>query len=90
MAEEKENHIVTKSYAFALEIIQLYKTLGEQKEFVHSKQLLGSGTSVGANVHEAVSSECKRDFIHKLTIALKESTETAYRLKLLKNSSYIS
>ena len=90
MDGKKENLILTKSYAFALEIIQVYKILSEQKEFVLSKQLLRSGTSVGANVHEAVSSESKKDFVHKLTIALKEARETAYWLQLLKDSSFIS
>lgn len=89
MNEERENIIVQKSYAFALEIVKLYKELIEKKEFVLSKQILRSGTSVGANVHEAVSSESKKDFIHKLGIALKESRETAYWLRLLKDSNYI-
>ena len=69
MNEERENIIVQKSYAFALEIVKLYKELIEKKEFVLSKQILRSGTSVGANVHEAVSSESKKDFIYKLGIA---------------------
>ena len=90
MNEEKENIIVQKSYAFALEIIKLYKELIEKKEFVLSKQILRSGTSIGANVHEAVSSESKKDFIHKLGIALKETRETSYWLRLLKDSNYIN
>lgn len=85
-----ENIIVTKSYAFALEIVVLYKQLSEQKEFILSKQLLRSGTSIGANVHEGVASESKKDFIHKLNIALKEANETSYWLNLLKDSSYIN
>lgn len=89
MNEEKENIIVQKSYAFALEIIKLYKELVEKKEFVLSKQILRSGTSIGANVHEAVSSESKKDFIHNLEIALKETRETSYWLRLLKDSNYI-
>ena len=89
MNEERENIIVQKSYAFALEIIMLYKELAEKKEFVLSKQILRSGTSIGANVHEAVSSESKKDFIHKLGIALKETRETSYWLRLLKDSNYI-
>ena len=80
-----------KSYAFALEIISIYKALNnDKKEFILSKQLLRSGTSIGANVHEALSSESKRDFIHKLSIALKESKETSYWLNLLKDSNYIA
>jgi four helix bundle protein len=66
MNEEKENIIIQKSYAFALEIIQPYKILVEKKEFVLSKQVLRSGTSIGANIHEAIASESKKDFIHKL------------------------
>ena len=89
MNEERENIIVQKSYAFALDIIKLYKELIEKKEFVLSKQILRSGTSIGANVHEAVSSESKKDFIHKLGIALKETRETSYWLRLLKDSNYI-
>jgi len=90
MNEEKENIVVQKSYAFALEIIKLYKQLIEKKEFVLSKQILRSGTSIGANVHEAVSSESKKDFIHKLGIALKETRETSYWVRLLKDSDYIT
>ncbi|MCB0710491.1 MAG: four helix bundle protein, partial [Chitinophagaceae bacterium] len=69
----KDNIIVKKSYSFALGIIGLYKTLVEnKKEFVLSKQMLRSGTSIGANINEAVTSESKKDFIHKLSIAVKE------------------
>ena len=90
MVERKENVILEKTYAFALEIVQLYKHLSEQKEYVISKQLLRSGTSVGANVHEGVASESKKDFIHKLSIASKEARESSYWLRLLKDSRYIS
>ena len=90
MNEGKDNIVVQKSYAFALQIIQLYKILIEKKEFVLSKQILRSGTSIGANIHEAVASVSKRDFIHKLGIALKEARETSYWLNLLKDSGYIS
>ena len=62
----------------------------EQREFVLSKQILRSGTSIGANVHEAVGSESKRDFIHKLGVAVKEARETSYWLNLLKDSNYLS
>ena len=83
--------IQKKSYAFALEIIKLYKILiSEKKEFVLSKQLLRSGTSIGANVNEALSGESKKDFIHKLSIALKEAKETSYWLNLLKDSEYLN
>jgi four helix bundle protein len=90
MNEEKENIILKKSYDFALEIVQLYKILAEQKEYVLSKQLLRSGTSIGANVHEAVAAESKKDFIHKLGIAAKEARETLYWLNLLRDSNYIN
>ena len=90
MNENKDNIIIKKSYAFALDIVLLYKQLIQQKEFVLSKQILRSATSVGANIHEAVASESKRDFIHKLSIALKEARETSYWLNLLTDSNYIS
>lgn len=89
MNEEKENIIVKKSYDFALEIVKLYKFLAEQKEYVLSKQMLRSGTSIGANVHEAVAAESKKDFIHKLGIAVKEARETLYWLCLLLDSDFI-
>jgi four helix bundle protein len=89
MNEEKDNIIVKKSYAFALEIVNLYKYLIEKKEFVLSKQILRSGTSIGANVHEGVASVSKKDFINKLGIAVKEANETSYWLNLLKDSGYI-
>ena len=83
--------VYQKAYLFAIEVVKLYKYLSaEKKEFVLSKQMLRSGTSIGANVNEAVSSESKRDFVHKLGIALKEARETAYWLNLLKDSDYIS
>src|SRR5260221_14200307 len=89
MNEGKDNIIIQKSYAFALQIIQLYKSLIEKKEYVLSKQILRSGTSIGANIHEAVSGESKKDFIHKLGIAVKEARETSYWLNLLKDGGYI-
>lgn len=84
-----DNVIVKKSYAFALEIIKLYKLLIDKKEFVISKQIMRSGTSIGANIHEGVVSESKKDFVHKLNISLKETNETIYWLNLLKDSEYI-
>ena len=90
MNEVKENIIIRKSYAFALDIISLYKFLEGKKEFIISKQLLRCGTSIGANIHEAVASESRKDFIHKLGIAVKETRETDYWLNLLKDSNYIS
>jgi four helix bundle protein len=90
MNEGKENVVVKKSYNFALAIVQLYKLLIEKKEFVLSKQILRSGTSIGANIHEAVAGESKKDFIHKLGIAAKETRETSYWLNLLKDSDFIN
>ncbi len=69
----KENVIKEKSFLFAIEIVSLYKVLVERKEFVLSKQLLRSGTSIGANVRESEHAQSKADFIHKLSIALKEA-----------------
>src|SRR6187399_1440491 len=85
-----DNIIVNKSYLFALEIIELYKFLVEKKEYVLSKQILRSGTSVGANIHEALTTETKKDFIYKLGVSKKENKETSYWLNLLLGSGYIS
>jgi len=93
MSENKNNKSIIggKAYAFALDIIVEYKhIISDKKEYVLSKQLLRSGTSIGANINEAISSESKRDFVHKLGVALKEARETNYWLDLLKDSSYIS
>lgn len=89
MNEEKENIIIKKSYDFALQIVKLYKFLAEQKEYVLSKQMLRSGTSIGANVQEAIAAESKKDVIHKLGIAVKEARETLYWLCLLRDSDFI-
>jgi four helix bundle protein len=79
-----------KSYAFALRTIKLYKYLtGEQKEYVLSKQILRSGTSIGAMAKEAEHAQSKADFINKMNIALKEANETEYWLMLLKDGDYI-
>jgi len=82
----KENIIQKKSYAFALQIISLYKRLCMANEFVLSKQLLRSGTSIGANVEEALAGQSRADFISKMSIASKEARETNYWLRLLKDS----
>ena len=88
---KQENIVKTKSYLFAIRIVKLYKFLTEdKKEFVLSKQLLRSGTSIGANVREAEHAESKADFIHKLSIALKEANETEYWLDLLKDTNYLN
>ena len=84
------NAILDKSKAFALRIIKLYQYLCDDKrEFVLSKQLLRSGTSIGANVREAVRGQSKPDFYSKLNIALKEADESAYWLELLHESNYL-
>ena len=87
----KENIIKEKSFAFAVRIIQLFKYLqNDKKEFILSKQLLRSGTSVGALIRESEHAESKADFIHKLAIAQKECNETIYWLELLEKTKYIN
>jgi four helix bundle protein len=87
----KENNIIKeKSYAFALRIIKTYKYLTQEKrEFVLSKQILRSGTAIGALVWESVHAQSKADFINKINISLKEANETEYWLMLLKDSEYM-
>ncbi len=80
-----------KSFAFALKAVKLYEYLSlDKKEFVLSKQVLRSGTSIGANINEAIEAQSKADFIHKMSISLKEARETEYWLKLLTASGYIN
>lgn len=87
----KPNIIKDKSYEFALQIIQTYKQIvKEMNEYVLSKQLLRSGTSIGALVHEGEHAQSKADFINKMNIAVKEANETIYWINLLKDSKYIS
>ena len=87
----KRGILTERSYGFALRIVSLYRHLTEQKkEYVLSKQVLRSGTSIGANVTEANHAQSKADFIHKLSIAHKESFETEYWLCLLRDSNYVS
>ena len=86
----KENIILDKSKAFALRIIRLYQYLSEtKKEYVLSKQVLRSGTSIGANAKEAAHAQSKADFYAKMYIAYKEANETEYWLELLAESGYI-
>ena len=86
----KENVIVDKTYSFASRIVKLYKyVVAEHKEYVLSKQVLRSGTSIGANVEEAVAAASRADFVNKLTIAAKEARETAYWLRLLHDNDYL-
>jgi four helix bundle protein len=88
---KKENVIREKSFGFAVRIVNMYKVLtGERKEFVISKQLLRSGTSVGANVREALNAESNADFVHKLAIAQKECDETCFWLELLHKTEFIN
>ena len=87
----RENIIKIKSFSFAIRVVNLYKLLSlERKEFILSKQFLRSGTSIGANVREALNAESQADFVHKLAIAQKECDETLYWLELLKETKYIS
>ena len=87
----KENIVKNKSFTFAVRIVKLYQYLCENKrEFVLSKQLLRSGTSVGAMIREAEHAETKNDFKHKLAIAQKEINETIYWLELLKETAYLN
>ena len=81
------NLIVEKTFDFALNIIEFYIQLKENDEFVLSKQLLRSGTSIGANVEEAIAAQSKKDFINKMSIAAKEARETKYWLRLLDKSN---
>jgi four helix bundle protein len=86
---QKENIIVDKSFGFALLIIDLYKQMTEQKEFVLSKQILRSGTSIGAYVEEATAAYSKKDFASKMSIASKEAHETRYWLRLIEKSKIV-
>jgi len=86
----EENIILSKTYKFALRIIELYKYLCEEKkEYTLSKQILRSGTSIGANSEEAAGSISKKDFRAKFFIAYKEARETHYWIRLLRDSGYI-
>ncbi len=87
----RDNAILTKSKAFAIRAIKLYKHLcAEEHEYTLSKQILRSGTSIGANVREAVNAYSKKDFTAKMSVALKEASETAYWLELLVETEYLS
>jgi len=87
---KKDNVIQIKSYEFAVVIIQTYKyLLEEKKEYVLSKQLLRCGTSIGANIEEAIGGQSRKDFYAKLTISYKEARETRYWLRLLRDTKYL-
>ena len=86
----KDSIIRQKSFDFAIRIVKLYKYIvSEKKEYVLSEQLLRSGTSIGANVNEAIYGQSKKDFVSKLHIALKEASETEYWIELLNVSGYL-
>ena len=89
MAEAKANPIRDKSFAFALSVVPLYKHLQSAREYVISKQLLRSGTSVGANIEEATAAASRRDFLYRMTIASKEAREALFWLKLSHHSDFI-
>lgn len=85
----KKNLIQDRTFQFALDTIKLYVQMVEKKEYVLSKQLLRSGTGIGANVEEAIAGQTKRDFLSKMNISLKETREANYWLRLLKESKLV-
>lgn len=88
---KKENAVLQKSYDFSVRIIKLYKYLTDtQKEFVLAKQLVRSGTSIGANVEEAVGAQSDKDFLSKISIAYKETRETHYWIRLLRDTEILT
>jgi len=89
MKNGNENIVVTKSYSFSLRIIKLFVFLKKNNEFDLSRQVLRSGTSIGANIEEAQGGQSKKDFISKISIAYKEARETHYWLRLLRDSDFI-
>jgi four helix bundle protein len=87
----KENVIQIKSYAFAIKIVNMCKFLqAEKKEYILSKQLIRSGTSIGANIEEAIGGQSRKDFFAKLTISYKEARETKYWIRLLTDTNYLT
>ena len=89
MSFKQDNLIQIKTFEFALEIIKFYLECKAQNEYVLSKQILRSGTSIGANVEEAIAAQSKKDFISKLSIANKEARETKYWLRLYHSSNLV-
>ena len=86
-----DNILVDKSFKFAIRVVKLYKYLCDnKKEYLLSKQLLRSGTSIGANINESQEAQSKADFISKLSISLKEARESKYWIELLKETDYLS
>lgn len=93
MTLKTSNVVLKKSFAFAIRIVNMYKYLtseADNKEFVLSKQILRSGTSIGANIRESRRAQSPKDFINKLYVSLKETDETSYWLELLNQTGYIS
>ncbi len=86
----KESILKKKSFLFAIDIINCYKKLSADREYVLSKQLLRSGTSIGANIREAQNAQSTKDFIHKLSISQKECDETMYWIELLQETNYLT
>ena len=88
----KQNNLIQeKSYSFAVRMVKLYQHLSaEKREYVLSKQLLRSGTSIGANVEEAIGGQSEKDFFSKLTIAYKEARESKYWINLLTDTDYLT
>ena len=88
---KKDNVIQQKSFAFAIRIVNLYKFLiVEKKEFILSKQLLRSGTSIGANIEESIGGQSDKDFLSKISIAYKEARESTYWIRLLRATDYLT
>ncbi len=86
----KENIVQIKSYAFAIKIVNIFKKLQtDKREYILSKQLLRSATSVGANIEEAIDGQSRKDFYAKLTIAYKEARETKYWIRLLTDTNFL-
>lgn len=88
---KKDNVVQIKSYAFAVRVVKACQYLNnEKKEIILSKQLLRSGTSIGANIEEAIGGQSEKDFLTKLTIAYKEARKTHYWIRLLKDTTYLN
>ena len=91
MKYKEDNIVAAKSYAFAIRCVKLYKYLCEEKhDFVIGKQLMRSGTSIGANVKEAMRGVSKSDFTAKMSIALKEASESEFWIELLRDTEYVT
>jgi len=90
MSYKSKSVVLKKAFNFAVSIVKLNDTLNEAKQYVLAKQLIRSGTSIGANINEALAGYSKRDFMFKMSLALKESNETEYWLLLLKESRSIN